>query len=354
MAELKAMGRNGKQTAKRASPACSLRGRRVGASEHFYAAVLIVILVLAVAAGAFIYYRSVPPKETSVFATLQSESQFSVLTNALTTAGLASTLSGSSPYTIFAPTNSAFSNLPPGVLDSLLSNVTRLTSVLRYQIVAGKVNQSSMYQLTSLTTLQGSPLPIGVAGSSLVVGGNGSLAQTEIHCTNGVIHPITSLLVPPQEVSATLGTMNILQTAGALGLTYLVQGLQTSNLALELTLPGNFTLLAPNNNAMSAFTCTNPYANCLADLMANASALTSVMQDNILPGAFTSNQLVKLGSVTTMEGQTLQVTTSPSGAISVGTATLIQVDIKCTNGYLDITNAVIVPPGSSSGFPSGG
>lgn len=350
---MKAM-RRGMQAAKRAPSVLRLGRKRVGASEHFYAAVLIVIIVIAAVAGALLYYRSLPAKQTTVFATLQSESQFSDLTNALSTAGLASTLSGSSPYTIFAPTNSAFASLPPGVLNSLLSNVTRLTSVLRYQIVAGKVNQSSMFQLTSLTTLQGSQLPIGVAGSSLVVGGNGSLAQTEIHCTNGVIHPITSLLVPPQEVSTTLGTMNILQTAEALGLTYLVQGLQTSNLALGLTLPGNFTLLAPNNNAMSAFTCTNPYANCLADLMANASALTSVMQDNILPGAFTSAQLVNLGSVTTLEGQTLPVTTSPSGAITVGTATLIQVDIKCTNGYIDITNAVIVPPGSGSGFPNAG
>jgi len=309
-----------------------------------YAVAIVVILVVAVAAGVLLYSRATPAKETDVFAALQSNSDFSTLTNALTTAGLSSTLSGSASYTIFAPTNEAFARLAPGVLSSLLSNATELSSVLSYHIVAGKINETSMFQLTTLTTLQGSALPIGVAGPSLEVGGNGSLTQPAIPCTNGIIHPIDSVLIPPAEVSSTLGTMTIFQTAESLGLTYLVQGLRTANLASVLSQPGNYTLFAPTNGAMSAFTCTNPYANCLADLMANGTALASVMQDNVASGGFTVSQLQKLGAVKTMYGQSLAVSAG-SGPVSVGIATVTQADIRCTNGYIDITNAVLVPPG---------
>jgi transforming growth factor-beta-induced protein len=313
-------------------------------STAIYAVVIVVILLAAGIAGIALYYKATPAKETTVLANLQSNSDFSTLVNALQVSGVSGTIAGTTPYTIFAPTNEAFANLPSGVLSTLLSNPTQLAAVLNYHIVAGKVNESSMFELTSLTTVQGSALPIGVAGTSLEVGGNASLTQAAIPCTNGVIHPINTVLVPPALVISTLGKMTILQTAETLGLTYLVNGLQTANLASTLSQPGNFTLFAPTNNAMSAFTCTNPYANCLADLMANQSALTSVLQNHLASGNFTTAQLVKLGSVTTQEGQILTVT-SASGTVSVGIATITTSDIKCTNGYIDVINAVLVPPG---------
>lgn len=251
------------------------------------------------------------------------------------------------PHTIFAPTNEAFSNLPPGAFTALLGNLTELASVLNYQIVAGNLNETSMFVLTSLVTLQGSSLSVGVYETGLEVGGNASLTQPGIPCTNGVIYPIDAVLMPPKPASPTTAETTILQTAESLGLNYLVEGIETAALANTLSSPGAYTLFAPTNAAMTVFSCGSPYNNCLADLeilFSNQSAITLVMEDNIAQGNFTSAQLVTAGSVTTLGGQTLLVTTN-SGIVSVGAAHITQKDIRCTNGYIDIVDLILVPPG---------
>jgi transforming growth factor-beta-induced protein len=326
---------------------------RLAAVSKVVSAVLVVaILVIAAGVGVAAYHKAGPAKEATVLAALQSNSDFSTLVNALSAAGLSSTLSSSTAHTIFAPTNEAFSSLPPGVLTTLLGNPTRLALVLDYHIVAGKLNETSMFELTSLMTLQGSSLPVGVSGTSLEVGGDASLTQAQIPCTNGVIYPINNVLFPPTPVNTTLvtttlGLMTILQTAESLGLSYLVQGLEIAGLGTTMSSPGPYTLFAPSNSAMTAFSCGTPYDNCLDDLMylfSNVTATTAVMQDNIASGNFTSAQLVNAGSVTTLEGLTLPAT-STSSTVNVGAATITQKDIQCSNGYIDITNLVLVPPG---------
>ncbi len=320
--------------------------RGSAAISRIASAIVVVILVVAGVTGVAVYYGAAPGRESTVLATLQSNSDFSTLVSALSTASVASTLSSSAPHTIFAPTNEAFSNLPPGVLTTLLGNRTELTSVLNYQIVAGNLNETNMFVLTSLVTLQGSSLSVGVYLTGLEVGGNASLTHAAIPCTNGIIYPIDTVLMPPKAAPSTLEETTILQTAESLGLNYLVEGLETAALANTLSSPGAYTLFAPTNAAMTVFSCGNPYNNCLADLailFSNQSAITLVMEDDIAQGNFTSAQLVTTGSVTTLGGQTLQVTTT-SGIVSVGAAHITQEDIRCTNGYIDIVDLILVPP----------
>jgi uncharacterized surface protein with fasciclin (FAS1) repeats len=308
--------------------------------------IVIMILVAASIFGVAEYYTTASPGKTSVLATLRADGDFSTLVNALSVAGISGTLSGSTRYTVFAPTNEAFSDLSPGVLASLLANRTELASVLTYNIVAGELNETDMFEMTSLTTLQGSSLPISVYLTGLDVGSNASLTQPVIDCTNGFIYPINAVLFPPSPVKATQGVMTILQTIEALGLNYLVSGLETAALSSMLSSPGSYTLLAPTNPAMTFFSCGSPDDNCLADLenlFENQSAVTLVMQDNIVSGNFTTAQLVQAGSLTTLAGQSFQVR-SASGTVSVGLATITQKDIRCTNGYIDITDLILVPP----------
>jgi transforming growth factor-beta-induced protein len=312
-------------------------------------AIVVIILLLAGATGIAAYYSSNSANGSTILGTLQSNRDFTTLVNALAVAGLSSTLSGPTLYTVFAPTNEAFSSLPPGVLSALLGNPTKLASVLEYQIVSGNFNETEMFPMTSLVTLQGASLPLGVSATALLVGGNASLTQPEIPCDNGAIYPIDTVLIPPMPANTSLGEMTILATAQSLGLNYLVEGLQTASLDAMLNSPGQYTLFAPTNAAMTVFGCGTPYDNCLLDLenlFSNQSAIVIVMQDNIASGNFTSAQLLKGGSVTTLAGQTLQVTSS-SGVVSVGGAVIIQKDIRCTNGYLDVTNLILVPPGIS-------
>jgi uncharacterized surface protein with fasciclin (FAS1) repeats len=298
------------------------------------AVVVVLILVIAAVLGVAAYYKATPAREPTVLSALQSNGDFSTLVNALSVAGLSIMLSSSTPYTIFAPTNEAFASMPSGVLATLLGNRTRLALVLDYHIVAGKLNETSMYELTSLVTLQGSSLPVGVYGTSLGVGGNASLTRAQIPCANGVIYPIDTVLFPPTPLNTTVGITTILQTAESLGLSYLVQGLYVAGLANTMSSPGPYTLFAPTDAAMTEFSCGTPYDNCLDDLMylfSNVSATTAVMQDNIASVNFTSAQLVNAGSVTTLEGQTLPAT-STSGTVNVGAATITQKDIRCRTG----------------------
>jgi len=314
-------------------------------------AIVVIVLILAGATGVAAYYSSNPANGSTILGALQSDADFSTLVNALSVAGLSSTLSGSTQYTVFAPTNEAFSSLPSGILTSLLGNPTKLASVLEYQIVVGSFNETEMFPMTSLVTLQGASLPLGVSATGLRVGDNASLTQPEIPCANGAIYPIDTVLIPPMPANTSLGEMTILATAESLGLNYLVEGLQTASLDLMLNSPGQYTLFAPTNAAMTVFGCGSPYDNCLLDLQnlfSNQSAIVLVMQDNIASGNFTSAQLLKAGFVTTLAGQILPVT-STSGAVSVGGAIITQEDIRCSNGYLDVTNLILVPPGVAHG-----
>jgi transforming growth factor-beta-induced protein len=119
---------------------------------------------------------------------------FSTLVTAIQTANLVSTLEGTRPFTVFAPTNAAFAVLPAGTLDSLLADKSSLTAVLTYHVVPGYLLAGDVVAKTSLTTVQGQMLTISTAGGAKVNGAN--IIQTDIECTNGVIHAIDAVLLP--------------------------------------------------------------------------------------------------------------------------------------------------------------
>jgi transforming growth factor-beta-induced protein len=120
---------------------------------------------------------------------------FSTLVTAVQTANLVNTLIGTGPFTVFAPTNAAFAALPAGVLDSLLANQTALTNVLTYHVVSGKLMAADVIMNATLTTVQGGDLTITTTGGVKVNSAN--VIQTDIECSNGVIHVIDAVLIPP-------------------------------------------------------------------------------------------------------------------------------------------------------------
>jgi uncharacterized surface protein with fasciclin (FAS1) repeats len=122
--------------------------------------------------------------------------EFTTLVTAVQAAGLAETLSGPGPFTVFAPTNDAFTALPAGTLDTLLADPQgALTNVLTYHAVGGEVMSSD---LTSgqVPTVNGAPLDVVVSGSSVTVNGV-NVVTADIEASNGVIHVIDGVLVPP-------------------------------------------------------------------------------------------------------------------------------------------------------------
>ncbi|GIL36105.1 fasciclin domain-containing protein [Phycicoccus sp. DTK01] len=128
---------------------------------------------------------------------------FTTLATALEAAGLVETLKGEGPYTVFAPTDEAFTALPAGTLDDLLADPQgALTDVLTYHVVPGKVMAADVATMDGqeVETVNGEKLTVGVDGDTVTLtdtsGGEVTVTQTDIEATNGVIHVIDGVLVP--------------------------------------------------------------------------------------------------------------------------------------------------------------
>ena len=119
---------------------------------------------------------------------------FTTLVSALQAADLVETLSGPGPFTLFAPTDAAFAKLPAGTVESLLDDKAKLTSILTYHVVAGKVLAADAAQLTSAKTVNGQSLTIDATNGVKI--NNAMVTQADIETSNGVIHVIDTVLIP--------------------------------------------------------------------------------------------------------------------------------------------------------------
>jgi uncharacterized surface protein with fasciclin (FAS1) repeats len=139
-----------------------------------------------------------------IVATATAAGQFKTLTAALQAAGLAETLQGPGPYTVFAPTDDAFDKLPAGTVDTLLKpeNKDELKTILSYHVVKGNVPASDVVKLDGKTvdTVAGQPLTIKVDGSKVnlvdATGNTVAVVKTDVQASNGVIHVIDGVLMP--------------------------------------------------------------------------------------------------------------------------------------------------------------
>ena len=124
-----------------------------------------------------------------------SAGTFDTLLAAAKAAGLVDTLQSDGPFTVFAPTDEAFANLPEGMVDSLLANPDKLKQVLLYHVVPGKVLASEVAGLSSATTAQGSDIAIVITGGSVMIN-DAKVIKTDVMASNGVIHVIDTVIVP--------------------------------------------------------------------------------------------------------------------------------------------------------------
>jgi len=129
-------------------------------------------------------------------ATLTKEQRrFSTLLTAVTKANLVNTLEGG-PFTLFAPTNAAFAKVPPATLQKLLANVTALTDVLTYHVVSGTVFSAGLSDGEMPKTVEGKPLTVKISDAGVMIN-DAKVEEADIAVTNGVIHVIDSVLLPP-------------------------------------------------------------------------------------------------------------------------------------------------------------
>lgn len=138
---------------------------------------------------------------------------FTTLVSLVKKAGLVEVLAGEGPFTVFAPTNKAFEKLPKATLEAVGNDPELLKAVLTYHVVPGRVMAADVVKLKEAKTVQKGKINIAVKDGSVFLNGNTKVVTTDIVGTNGVIHVIDTVLIPPMETEAKMTTVSH-QTGG--------------------------------------------------------------------------------------------------------------------------------------------
>jgi uncharacterized surface protein with fasciclin (FAS1) repeats len=160
------------------------------------------VTTLAASAAALAGIAFVSPAalaaDMDIVDTAVSAGQFETLATALQAAGLVETLKGDGPFTVFAPTDEAFAKLPDGTVENLLKpeNKDQLVAVLTYHVVPGKVMAADVVNVSEATTVNGKAIGVETEGGNVMIN-DANVVTTDIAASNGVIHVIDAVLLPP-------------------------------------------------------------------------------------------------------------------------------------------------------------
>ncbi len=188
---------------------------------------------------------SAEPAKKDIVDTAVEAGSFKTLAAALGAADLIGALKGDGPFTVLAPTDEAFSNLPAGTVETLLKpeNKQQLIDILTYHVVPGNVSARQILELSGATTLNGQRVDIQFADARVKVD-SASVVQTDIQCSNGVIHVIDQVILPAAD--------NIPATAQKAGsFTTLLAAAKAAGLVEALSGKGPLTVFAPTDEAFS-------------------------------------------------------------------------------------------------------
>lgn len=268
----------------------------------------------------------------SVVETAIAAGQFKTLVQAVKAAGLVDALQGEGPFTIFAPTDAAFANLPKGTLTSLLEPAQKgtLANILTYHVIPGNLDAKHVASRGFLTSLNGQRVDIKVDDSGVRVDG-ATVVQTDIHCSNGVIHVIDAVILPAKQ--------NVVETAAAAGtFNTLIAAAKAAGLVPALTGDGPLTVFAPTDAAFAKL----PKGTVESLLKEeNRDQLAKILKFHVVAGRVYSDQ-VKKGSADTLAG--LPVATQRAGAtIHVGAAKVVAADLEASNGVIHVIDSVLLP-----------
>jgi len=122
-----------------------------------------------------------------------SAGAFSTLVTAVQAAGLVETLKSPGPFTVFAPNDEAFAKLPPGTIQTLVQNIPQLTRILKFHVVSGRLTQADLAKLGTVTSVEGSPIPINCSNGFEVK--NATVVASDIAAENGIIHVIDTVIL---------------------------------------------------------------------------------------------------------------------------------------------------------------
>jgi uncharacterized surface protein with fasciclin (FAS1) repeats len=273
---------------------------------------------------------------------------FNTLVAAVQAAGLEDALRSEGPFTVFAPTDEAFAALPEGTVDSLLADPEALSNVLLYHVLAGKVMAAEVSDGLIAETLQGAGATFSIVdGQPMIDGAN--IVATDVEASNGVIHVIDAVILPPageaeaqgegegEAMAAEMGK-DIVDTAVDAGsFNTLVAAVQAAGLEEALRGEGPFTVFAPTDDAFAALP-----EGTVDSLLADPEALGNILLYHVVPGKYLADAVAAKGFLSTLQGQTLAFTVHGDD-VSVGDANVVAPDVEASNGVIHVIDAVLLP-----------
>jgi len=257
-----------------------------------------------------------------------ADGRFSTLVAAVTAADLAETLSGEGPFTVFAPTDDAFAKLPEGTVEALLGDIPQLSNILLYHVVPGKVMAADVVELSLADTAAGIPVRIRVEDGNVYIN-ESQVIITDIESSNGVIHVIDSVILPPADIVDTAvadGRFNTL--AAALGAANLVETLKGE---------GPFTVFAPTDDAFDKLP-----EGTLEALLGDTSALANILLYHVAEGRLFAEDVLAQPVLPSLQGSSLLVKMA-DGKAMLNDAEIIITDVFTSNGVIHVIDTVVIP-----------
>ena len=293
------------------------------------------------------------PAAASVVDVAFGDSQFSKLSAAIGAAGLTDTLRGAGPFTVLAPTDTAFNNLPAGVLDKLLlpANKDVLAKILSFHVISGKVASADIVT-GPVKSIEGTDLNFTSADGKVSVNG-ANVITPDVPAGNGVVHAIDAVMVPasvdltklvadgaaattPAAGAAAGDIVAVAAANGSFGT--LVKAVEAAGLVDTLKGPGPFTVFAPTDEA---FAKVDPAVLAKLLLPENKAVLAKVLTYHVVAGKLMAAD-VKTGEVATVEGSKAALV-ADAGKVTIDGATVVTADVAASNGVIHVIDAVLLP-----------
>ena len=267
---------------------------------------------------------------------------FGTLVAAVGAAGLAETLQGEGPFTLFAPTDEAFAALPAGTVDDLLKpeNKDKLTAILTYHVVAGKVMAADV-KPGAVPSVEGDTIEVTIKDGKVMVDA-ATVVAADVEATNGVIHVIDKVIMPeakpaaPPPAPEVKHIVNVASGAGSFGT--LLGAAEAAGLVETLSGEGPLTVFAPTDEAFAALGAT------VDELLKpeNRDKLSAILKYHVVSGKVMAADLAT-GKVATVEGSDLKVKVKKGTVTLNKSATVVTADIEATNGVIHVIDAVLLP-----------
>ncbi len=276
------------------------------------------------------------------------DGRFTTLVAAVEAAGLAETLSGEGNFTVFAPVDDAFAALPEGTVESLLEDPEgALKNILLYHVLNQAVPAAEVVNYEGAQTIEGENIAIAVVDGEVILNDSAKVIITDIAASNGIIHVIDAVLLPPSDSEAEMMDEETMMDGKSIaeiavadgGFTTLVAALEAAGLVDTLAGEGAFTVFAPVDAAFAALP-----EGTLDSLLADPQgALTDILLYHVVEGAVPAETVVTLDSAPTLAGGDVHITVTDDGVFLNDTVKVIMTDIAASNGIIHVIDGVLIP-----------